>query len=198
MRRPPDIWFGGDTSTSREVPLRAHRLVVDGFMTTTRIGRTAFYSSVEGQHWWTTRRGNIGAAAFLDLVSVDRRIVRGRQRDADVGVGLRAGVQARPATSGSTSPAACAMARCASRWASSSSGSGAISFRLGAADAAGCALSSLSLLFPPSYRRCVGVGPSPPGVGTLSAFLPAVRHFLALFCLLVVTRPATVCQMVPR
>lgn len=92
----PDIWFGGDTSTSREVPLRAHRLVVDGFMTTTRIGRTAFYSSVEGQHWWTTRRGNIGAAAFLDLVSVDRRRIPGRQRDADIGVGLRAGVPGSP------------------------------------------------------------------------------------------------------
>ena len=92
----PDIWFGGDTSTSRDVPLRAHRLVVDGFMTTTRIGRTAFYSSVEGQHWWATRRGNIGAAAFVDLVSVDRRRFRGRQRDADVGVGLRAGVPGSP------------------------------------------------------------------------------------------------------
>ena len=92
----PDIWFGGDTSTSREVPLRAHRLVVDGFMTTTRIGRTAFYSSAEGQHWWATKRGNIGAAAFIDLVSIDRRQFRGRQRDADVGVGLRAGVPGSP------------------------------------------------------------------------------------------------------
>jgi predicted double-glycine peptidase len=89
---PPDIWFGGDTSSSRPVPLRAHRIVADGLMTTTRIGRTALHTSVEGQHWWTTRRGNIGAAAFLDLVAVDRRIIRGRQRDADVGVGLRAGV----------------------------------------------------------------------------------------------------------
>jgi hypothetical protein len=89
---PPDIWFGGDTSSSRPVPLRAHRIVADGLMTTTRIGRTALHTSVEGQHWWSTRRGNIGAAAFLDLVAVDRRIIRGRQRDADVGVGLRAGV----------------------------------------------------------------------------------------------------------
>ena len=56
------------------VPLRAHRLVVDGFMTTTRIGRTVVHASVEGQHWWATKRGNIGAAAFLDLVSVDRRV----------------------------------------------------------------------------------------------------------------------------
>jgi predicted double-glycine peptidase len=89
---PPDIWFGGDTSTSRPTPLRAHRLVADGLMTTTRIGRTVFNTSVEGQHWWVTKRGNIGAAAFLDLVSVDRRVGRGRQRDADVGIGLRAGV----------------------------------------------------------------------------------------------------------
>lgn len=92
----PDIWFGGDTSTSRDVPLRAHRVVADGLMTTTRIGRTVLHSSVEGQHWWTTKRGNIGAAAFLDLVSVDRRRIRGRQRDADVGVGLRAGVPGSP------------------------------------------------------------------------------------------------------
>lgn len=93
---PPDIWFGGDTSSSRPTPLRAHRLVADGLMTTTRIGRTVFNTTVEGQHWWTTRRGNIGAAAFLDLVSVDRRVGRGRQRDADVGVGLRAGVPGSP------------------------------------------------------------------------------------------------------
>ena len=92
---PPDIWFGGDTSSSRP-PLRAHRLVNDGYMTTTRIGRTIVHASVEGQHWWTTRRGNIGAALFLDLVSVDRRVIRGRQRDADIGVGLRAGVPGSP------------------------------------------------------------------------------------------------------
>jgi hypothetical protein len=87
----PDIWFGGDTSSSRP-PLRAHRLVDDGYMTTTRIGRTIVHASIEGQHWWLTRRGSVGAAAFLDLVSVDRRIIRGRQSDADVGVGFRAGV----------------------------------------------------------------------------------------------------------
>ena len=87
----PDIWFGGDTSSSRP-PLRAHRLVDDGYMTTTRIGRTIVHASVEGQHWWLTRRGSVGAALFLDLVSVDRRIIPGPQRDADVGVGFRAGV----------------------------------------------------------------------------------------------------------
>ena len=92
---PPDTWFGGDTSSTRP-PLRAHRLIDDGYMTTTRIGRTIVHASVEGQHWWTTRRGNVGAALFLDLVSVDRRIIRGRQRDADIGVGFRSGVPGSP------------------------------------------------------------------------------------------------------
>ena len=93
---PPDIWFGGDTSSSRP-RLRAHRLVDDGYMTTTRIGRSIVHASVEGQRWWATSRGNIGAALFLDLVSVDRRVVPGRLRDADIGIGLRAGV---PGSSG--------------------------------------------------------------------------------------------------
>jgi len=40
--------------------------------------------------------GSLALLHQIDLVSVDRRVIRGRQRDADIGVGFRSGVPGSP------------------------------------------------------------------------------------------------------
>jgi hypothetical protein len=89
---PGDLWFGGDTGAARPVPLRAHRLVVDGEMVTSRIGRAILHGSGEGQYWWPTARARVAAAVFVDVVSLERRPLPGGRRDVDVGAGVRAAV----------------------------------------------------------------------------------------------------------
>ena len=89
---PGDLWFGGDTGAARPVPLRAHRLVVDGEMVTARMGRVILHGSGEGQYWWPTTRARVAAAVFVDVVSLERRPLPGGRRDVDVGAGVRAAV----------------------------------------------------------------------------------------------------------
>ena len=87
---PGDLWFGGDTGNARPVPLRAHRLIVDGEMLTEQMGRSILHGSGEGQYWWRAGIAQLAAAVFVDVVSVERRPIPGGQRDVDVGAGVRA------------------------------------------------------------------------------------------------------------
>lgn len=89
---PGDLWFGGDTGAARSVPLRAHRLMVDGEMVTSRIGRVILHGSGEAQYWWPTARARVAAAVFVDVVNLERRPLPGGRRDVDVGAGVRAAV----------------------------------------------------------------------------------------------------------
>ena len=90
---PADIWFGGDTGRARPVPLRAHPVVSDGELRVEQIGRGISYTSGEVQRWWrATSRIQIGAAAFVDVARVDRRISSGARTDVDPGIGARMAV----------------------------------------------------------------------------------------------------------
>jgi hypothetical protein len=90
---PADVWFAGDTGRARSVPLRAHPLITDGQIRVERIGRRIVYSSGEAQKWWEgPARVRLGAAAFVDAASVDRRAESGARSDVDVGIGARLAV----------------------------------------------------------------------------------------------------------
>jgi len=89
-RSPADLWFGGDTGRARPVLLRAHPLIADGQIRAAQIGRHLLYTSGEAQRWWPGKAGvRFGAAAFVDIASVDRRADAGARTDADVGIGAR-------------------------------------------------------------------------------------------------------------
>jgi peptidase C39-like protein len=90
---PADIWFAGDTGRARSVTLRAHPLITDGEIRVDRIGRHIVHSSGEAQKWWEGKaRIRVGAAAFVDAASVDRRAESRARRDVDVGIGARLAV----------------------------------------------------------------------------------------------------------
>jgi hypothetical protein len=89
---PADLWFGGDTGRSGQVPLRAHPLVGDGRLRIDRMGRRIAHASVEARQWWNTASIAVGAAAFVDLARVGRRVVPGPSDQVDVGGGLRLGL----------------------------------------------------------------------------------------------------------
>ena len=57
------------------VLLRAHPVISDGELRVEQIGRQISYTSGEVQRWWRgTARIQIGAAAFVDVARVDRRV----------------------------------------------------------------------------------------------------------------------------
>ena len=87
---PADIWFGGDTGRARPVLLRAHPVISDGELRVEQIGRQISYTSGEVQRWWRGRtRSQVGAAAFVDVAQVDRRVAPDARTDVDVGIGAR-------------------------------------------------------------------------------------------------------------
>ena len=87
---PADIWFGGDTGRARPVLLRAHPVISDGELRVEQIGRQIVYTSGEVQRWWRGRHAcQVGAAAFVDVAQVDRRVAPDARTDVDVGIGAR-------------------------------------------------------------------------------------------------------------
>ncbi len=90
---PADIWFAGDTGHARPVPLRAHPVVSDGELRVEQIGRQLSYGSGEVQRWWRNSTPiRVAAAAFGDVVRVDRRIDSDARTDVDLGIGVRVAV----------------------------------------------------------------------------------------------------------
>jgi hypothetical protein len=93
VEAPADIWFAGDTGPARAVLLRAHPLMTDGEMRVDQIGRQILYTSDETQRWWPVKTGvRLGAAAFVDVVKIDRRPESRARTDVDVGIGARLAV----------------------------------------------------------------------------------------------------------
>lgn len=90
---PADIWFAGDTGRARPVTLRAHPVISRGELRVEQIGRQITYTSGEMQRWWSrSPRIRLGAAAFVDVARVDRRIGADARTDLDLGIGTRIAV----------------------------------------------------------------------------------------------------------
>jgi hypothetical protein len=89
---PADLWFAGDTGRARPILLRAHPVIGDGRLRSSRLGRGAIHGSVEAQRWWRVPMARVGGAVFADAASVRSRVDAIPLGDLDLGAGLRATV----------------------------------------------------------------------------------------------------------
>ncbi len=86
---PPDLWFGGDTGATRAILLRAHPIVADGELRSSRLGRRILHGSGEAQRWWPLSIARVGAAIFVDAAHVTGGLTIPARRDVDTGFGGR-------------------------------------------------------------------------------------------------------------
>jgi hypothetical protein len=96
---PVEAWPAGDTGHARDTLLRAHPVLEEGGLAPGRLGRLVAGGTMEVERWWAPRGPvRIAAAAFADVARTARRLQAGAARDADVGVGMRAGFVGVPGT----------------------------------------------------------------------------------------------------